>query len=235
MNIVQKIFVVMLAVTFAMFSVTAEAKSKKSAPSPEWVANLSVAQDAEQIFVVAAVDKTTAWVSLHEKDSAGNWRQIMSTPGFIGQNGLGKTKDGDGKTPVGNFKFNAAFGLAKDPGCAIPYTQVDKNFYWSGDSRVGMNYNRLTDIRVFPDLKKEVSEHLTDYKAEYQYCLNINYNPAAKAELGNAIFVRCLGAEKPFTAGGIAIPKDKMARVMKTVKPNCVVVIDSLKKLGGKF
>ncbi|MBO5514825.1 MAG: hypothetical protein J5963_01835, partial [Schwartzia sp.] len=70
--------------------------------------------------------KTTAWVSMHEKDQEGNWRVVMTTPGFIGKEGLGKTQEGDGRTPVGTFRFNAAFGIAEDPGCAIPYTRVDK-------------------------------------------------------------------------------------------------------------
>ena len=62
----------------------------------------------------------------------------MTTPGFIGKSGLGKTKEGDGKTPVGTFHFNATFGIADDPGCKIPYTKVDDDTYWSGDQREGM-------------------------------------------------------------------------------------------------
>ena len=51
--------------------------------SPEWVAELPEAQDAEQLFVVAGLgmDKTTATVSMHEKDEDGSWKQILSTPG----------------------------------------------------------------------------------------------------------------------------------------------------------
>ena len=97
--------------------------------SPAWVTKLDAAKSADQLFVVAAHEKTTAWVSLHEKDKDGKWQMVMSTPGYIGKNGLGKTKEGDGKTPVGTFGFNAAFGIASDPGCSIPYTKVDDNTY----------------------------------------------------------------------------------------------------------
>ena len=90
--------------------------------SPEWVAALPDAQTAAQLFVVANYEGTTAWISLHEKEEDGTWQMIMTTPGFIGKAGLGKTKEGDAKTPVGTFAFNAAFGIAEDPGCAIPYT-----------------------------------------------------------------------------------------------------------------
>ena len=41
--------------------------------SPEWVKNLSAAQNANQILVIAGIEQTTACVSMHEKNSAGNW------------------------------------------------------------------------------------------------------------------------------------------------------------------
>ena len=93
--------------------------------SPEWVRELASANGASQLFIVAGVGQTTAWVSMHEKDSSGKWYEFMSTPGFIGKYGLGKTKEGDAKTPIGVFRFNKAFGIAPDPGCEMPYTQVD--------------------------------------------------------------------------------------------------------------
>ena len=114
--------------------------------SPEWVGQLPQAADATQLFVVGNYEGTTAWVSMHEKDASGKWQIIMSTPGYIGKNGLGKTKEGDGMTPVGTFKFNAAFGIAADPGCAIPYVQADDDTYWSGDGREGYHYNEMVDI-----------------------------------------------------------------------------------------
>ena len=39
--------------------------------SPEWITKLPEAKDAKQLFVVAAYEGTTAWVSLNEKDSSG--------------------------------------------------------------------------------------------------------------------------------------------------------------------
>ena len=203
--------------------------------SPEWVTKLDAAKNADQLFVVAAYDTTTAWVSMHEKDKDGTWQMIMTTPGFIGKNGLGKTKEGDGKTPVGTFSFNAAFGIADDPGCAIPYTKVDENTYWSGDTRDGMQYNKMVDIRNYPNLNKDDSEHIIDYTRHYQYCLNISYNAECKPDAGSAIFLHCLGPNKPYTGGCVAIPENQMKVVMQNVKPDCVVVIDSLDNLGGTF
>ncbi|MBQ3284763.1 MAG: L,D-transpeptidase family protein [Ruminococcus sp.] len=227
------------AVTSASAASTAPADDVSTSTllgeSPDWVTKLPAAQDTDQLFVVAAYDKTTAWVSMHEKDSNGNWQMIMTTPGFIGKNGLGKTMEGDGKTPVGTFGFNAAFGIADDPGCAIPYTKVDNSYYWSGDVRDGMQYNKMINIKDYPDLDKDNSEHIIDYTRHYQYCLNISYNEECTPGAGSAIFLHCLGPNKPFTGGCIAIPENQMKAVMQNVKPDCKVVIDSLDNLGGEF
>ncbi len=203
--------------------------------SPDWVTALPEAQDAQQLFVIAAHEKTTAWVSLHEKDENGEWHMIMSTPGFIGKNGLGKTQEGDGMTPVGTFTFNRAFGIAPDPGCAIRYVQADEDTYWSGDVNEGMHYNELVSLKELPELDKDNSEHILDYPYEYQYCLNISYNADGTPNAGSAIFLHCLGDRKPRTGGCVAIPMDQMYFVMQHVSPDCVVVIDSMEHLGADF
>lgn len=203
--------------------------------SPAWVQRLPEAQEANQLFVVAGIGHTTAWVSMHERDWNGNWKEVMTTPGIIGKNGLGKNKEGDGMTPVGTFGFNAAFGIAPDPGCAIPYRQADENIYWSGDVRPGMKYNEMVDIRSLPGLDKENSERIVDYNPQYIYCLNISYNAEGLPGAGSAIFLHSFGPQKPYTGGCVAIPLDKMEFVMKHVRPDCVVVINDLEKLGGSL
>ena len=135
--------------------------------SPDWVGALDAAKDAQQLLVVAAFDSdaTDAWISLHEKQSDGTWRMVMTSPGFIGKNGLGKTREGDAKTPTGVFHFNRAFGIADDPGSAIPYVKVDQDTYWSGDPREGYRYNELVSLKELPglDLESGDSEHIIDY------------------------------------------------------------------------
>ena len=199
--------------------------------SPDWIAKLGDEKDAEQLFVVAGVGQTTAYISMHEKTADG-WKEIVTTPGYIGKNGLGKTKEGDGKTPVGEYTFNAAFGIADDPGCALAYHKVTADDYWSGDGRDGHYYNQMVNIRDIPDLDTENCEHLIDYTTHYQYCLNISYNQDCVPGLGSAIFLHCFGPYKPYTGGCVAIPKADMITVLQNVKPDCVVVIDSLKTLS---
>ena len=203
--------------------------------SPEWAVAQAEKAGAKQILIVAAYEKTTAWVSMHEQDENGEWKMIMSTPGFIGKNGLGKIREGDALTPVGVFSFNRAFGIAPDPGCAIEYVQADENTYWSGDGREGMRYNELVSLADYPDLNLEDSEHIVDYTYQYQYCLNISYNAEGTPGLGSAIFLHCFGDGKPYTGGCVSIPLEQMLFVMRRVSPDCAVVIDSLENLNGTF
>ncbi len=206
--------------------------------SPEWVANLPAAQKTDQLFVVAGIsmDRTTAYISMHEKDQNGVWKQILSTPGFVGKNGLCADADhieGCGQTPAGEYHFNKAFGIAPDPGCALPYIQVDDYTYWSGDPE--RQYNQMVDIREVPELLMDDSEHIVDYEYQYQYCLNISFNEEGKPGRGSAIFLHCLGPVKPWTGGCVAVPENIMKMIMKRVHEDCIVVIDTADNLGISF
>ena len=206
--------------------------------SPAWVADLPAAQEAGQLFVVAAMgmDKTTAYITMHQKDADGNWKQILSTPGFVGKNGLcadADHKEGCAQTPIGVYHFNKAFGIAPDPGCALPYIQVDENTYWSGDP--DRQYNEMVDIREVPDLVMDDSEHIVDYEYQYQYCLNISFNEEGTPGRGSAIFLHCFGPAKPYTGGCVAVPENIMRMIMRQVSPECAVIIDTFENLGGSF
>lgn len=210
--------------------------------SPAWVQALPQAQDesVDQMFIVSAMSETTttAYITMHERDENGNWVQILSTPGFIGRNGLCPDEDhveGCGQTPVGEYGFNYAFGIAPDPGCAIPYVQVDDSYYWSGDQNEGMHYNEMVTIDEYPQLDVDNSEHIVDYEYEYQYCLNISFNDDATPNKGSAIFLHCFGLKKPQTGGCVAVPEYIMVQIMQNVDPDCVVIIDTMENLGAEF
>ena len=207
--------------------------------SPEWVANLPAAQEAEQLFVVAGLgmDQTTATISLHEKDEEGNWKQILSTPGFVGKNGLCLDADhaeGCGQTPMGVYRFTEAFGIAEDPGCTgFSYLQVDDDIYWSGDPEY--HYNEMVRLSDYPELAMDDSEHIVHYEYQYQYCLNIGFNEEGTPGRGSAIFLHCFGRAKPYTGGCVAIPENIMKLVMQNVRADCVVVIDTLENMNGSL
>ena len=85
------LFVLMLMIVMFVVPALAEssdglfASNQPVIDSPEWITALPAAQGAEQLFVVAGIgmDKTTAYISMHQKDDNGDWKQILSTPGFV--------------------------------------------------------------------------------------------------------------------------------------------------------
>ena len=221
-------------------AVVAEKDLEEVVDSPEWVCNLPAAKDenTKQLFVVAGygMDKSSASVSMHQRDEEGKWKQILSTPALMGKNGMCLDQDhveGCGQTPIGVYGFNKAFGIADDPGCAIPYVKVTDKTYWSGDEK--NHYNEMVDLGDCPDLDLENSEHIVDYDYEYQYCLNISFNEDGTAGKGSAIFLHCLGSKKPYTGGCVAVPENIMKLIMRNVREDCVVVIDTVDRMGVTF
>ena len=53
-----------------------------------------------------------------------NGKVLFTTDVHVGKNGLGKTGEGDGKTPVGTLRPLTAFGIKPNPGTAMPYLDV---------------------------------------------------------------------------------------------------------------
>ena len=62
------------------FTTPRERLAQEPQDSPEWVTKMDAARNAKQLFVVAGYERSTAWISMHEKDENGNWKMIMSTP-----------------------------------------------------------------------------------------------------------------------------------------------------------
>ena len=197
-----------------------------------WVAELGVAQNVSQIIVVTAdetkdVDVT---VSMHTKDENGIWNENYSTSGKIGRNGLGKEKEGDGKTPIGIFTFTRAFGILPNPGIiSMPYLQVDETHHWVDDPE-SKYYNQCVSTKdVEPDWNS--TEHLCKIVGEYNYSLATNYNEECTPYAGCAIFLHCIGAEIKPTSGCIAIPEEYMVKTMILLRRDCVIVIDTAEKI----
>ncbi len=205
--------------------------------SPKWVTELPAAAETDTLVVIMAEEIETrgAYFSFHEKKSDGKWYMTISTPCFIGKNGLGKTKEGDAKTPTGTFHFTSAFGNADDPGCKMKYIKATEYTYWSGDPDCMYN-QMIEDCREYPDLDlSKCDEHIVDYPVHYQYCLNISYNEEGTPGLGSGIFLHCFGPAKPWTGGCIAIPFNRMKYIMTAVDENTQIVIDTKDNLGGDY
>ncbi len=215
----------------------------------EKIGQLEVAQYTNQIMVVAVSDED-AKLCLYEKkftngqlwrkmtpdvedevqkQDVGKWQLVLETEAIIGKNGLGKTKEGDEKTPVGVFLFTKAFGVLENPGTKIPYTQIDEKFYWVDDSN-SKYYNQFVSIEeVVSDW--ESAEHLVEYDECYGYVLATSYNSEGIPGKGSAVFLHCTSEEGKATAGCVAIPEKYMQEIMKHVESQCVLIIDKAENI----
>ena len=198
--------------------------------TPQQVSQLNVANNAGQLILVGATGGSDALFSLYEKKDK-LWQEVFTVKAYIGKNGLGKEREGDSRSPVGIFHFTKAFGIAPDPGCKMPYTQVDDTHYWVGDGASPL-YNQFTSTKDGAVFDTKESEHIIEYTKPYQYCLNISYNEEGKPGLGSAIFLHCY-SNNTYTGGCVAIPEDNMRQLMRRIQPGCKIIIAELKKLGN--
>jgi L,D-peptidoglycan transpeptidase YkuD (ErfK/YbiS/YcfS/YnhG family) len=188
-----------------------------------FAAQLSAASTCDQMVVVQYKSGSSATLTLHEKDESGVWRQKLSTYAYVGKNGIGKTKEGDKKTPVGTFNLKTPFGIKANPGTSLDYVQVTKYHYWCGAS-TSKYYNQLIDTRVTNRKRTSSDEYLISYKGVYNYCAFIDYNASGTAGKGSCIFLHCTGSSK-YTAGCVAVPESVMKKILVALKPGCKIVI----------
>ena len=208
--------------------------------SPDWVKKLPDIEDKNQLLIVAGMgmDKSTAYVSLHNKDKEGNWKQILSTPGVIGKNGMvldEEHKEGSDKTPIGRYRIKRNCGIAPSPGCKMPYTSVIDAMYWTGETDGEIPFNALVNIKQYKDLDEQTSEHLYELEYEDQFCIGIDFNPEEEIGKGSQIFIKCLSSDRPYTNGSVEIPEDIMKLLIKNILQDCVIIIDTMDNLGAEF
>ena len=224
-----KRFLILLGLSFILVGCNKRAVTEKVGEISSWVKDLDLAQTTTQI--VAVVEKEgNATVSLHTQNEEGVWIEVFSVEGRIGKNGLGKTKEGDKKTPTGVYKFNRAFGILPDPGIsALPYLQVDESHHWVDDSN-SKYYNQLVSTK---EVKVDwtSAECLYEYTYPYKYVLVLNYNEGCIPGAGSAVFMHCPSERFGKTAGCIAIPEKNMKILMQLLREDCMIVIDSEDKI----
>ena len=171
-----------------------------------------------QLLFVKYTGGSKAEVELYEKTN-GAWEKTLSCSGEVGKNGIGKTKEGDMKTPTGVYNLTSGYGIAANPGAKLPYVKVNKYLYWCGDKD---HYNQLIDIRDYPHTCR--GEHLIDYTQCYEYGMFLDYNKDNVYGKGSAIFLHVKGT-KGYTAGCIAVSRTNMIKLLKKIGPGGKICI----------
>ena len=215
----------------------------------EKIAQLEVAKYTNQIMVVTVLNED-AKLYLYERElntvgvneylnmqgerkekrhSNVAWNLVLETEANIGKNGVGKKREGDGKTPVGVFSFVKAFGILENPGAKLEYTKVNESHYWVDDS-ASKYYNQFV---VVEEVKQDwvSAEHILEYGESYHYVLATSFNSERISGAGSAVFLHCTSDEADVTAGCIAVPEVYMREIMKRVEPQCVLIIDHVENI----
>ena len=178
---------------------------------------------ARQLLVVECTGGSNAKVRYYVKQDGG-WWLLHRGSACIGKNGLGKTREGDAKTPEGEFRPLCAFGIKANPGSTLPYIDVTPGTV-ACDAE-GPFYNRIVKLSEYcdvcgPDLP---GEKMWQLSPEYDYGLQTDYNSGNVYPLGSAIFIHCKGA-KTWTGGCVALDRRLMRQILKTATGGLVISI----------
>ena len=165
--------------------------------------------DARQLLLVRHTHDSEAEVKYYVHGTAG-WRLRGKGVAFIGRNGIGKIREGDAMTPLGELRAIGAFGILPDPGCTLPYRRVVEGTIACDEE--GPFYNRIVQV---PQDGKANGEKMWKLSPEYDYGLETDYNSDCIYPMGSAIFVHCKGA-KSYTGGCIALDKHLMKKILMT-------------------
>lgn len=220
----KKIFILTL-IGFLFFSIDVYAKKKQVTQTINRNPILNKFQDnkkVQQVICVIFVDGTNAILKMYNKnkENATGWDLVVATDAFIGQRGLGKRKEGDLKTPTGEFNATYAFGIKVNPGTKLEYLDVTENTYACDE--YCKYYNQIIDVEK---TKHECSgEHLIEFVPQYNYALCFDFNPKNIFPNGSAIFIHVKG-NKSYTAGCIAVDEESMKTILQYATKQTKIVI----------
>lgn len=144
----------------------------------------------------------------------------------IGRNGLGKEKEGDGKSPTGVYELGSAFGYGGAPeGSTWPWRETTQTDYWVEDS-ISQYYNLHVDIdEIIKDW--EIAAKL--YIPEYRRALEVLYNPDNIKGDGSAIFLHVWKNEETSTGGCTAMTDATIETVLKWLREDANALLLQIK------
>lgn len=172
-----------------------------------------------QLLLVKYQEGSNAHAELWLKHN-GEWLLEDTCAAFIGREGIGKTQEGDKKTPIGELTIGTAFGILPNPGTSIPYIQAYESLY--GCDCDSVYYNQLIDTALVHHRCK--GEHIIAFDPDYHYGLTTSYNQECVFGKGSCVFIHCKG-KKPYTAGCVALDEPFMKHLLQVCDSNLVVSI----------
>lgn len=164
---------------------------------------------AKVYFYDKQTEENNAWSLVFEEDNA-----------YVGKYGIGKTSEGDAKTPMQDLGVLYAFGIRDNPGTALDYIDVTPTTFACDEECE--YYNTIIDTaETGHDCK---GEEMYKFTPEYNYGIATDFNADCVQGAGSAIFIHCKGA-KAFTGGCIALDEEHMVEVLRHADAGMRVVI----------
>ena len=196
-------------------SITVMSCSKKTEPSTERGQSREVNEEKGQLLEIYDVKGSEAKARL-----TVDGKVLFTTDVYIGINGLGKTREGDGKTPVGTLHPLGAFGIKPNPGTTMPYTNITPTTF-ACDAE-GEYYNKIVDVAKVGH--QCTGEEMYSYQPHYNYGIETDFNKECIYPNGSAIFIHVKGF-KPYTGGCIAFDEERMVEILKNCDMSLVITI----------
>lgn len=220
--ILWSIFLLAVAVVMANSIRIANAQG-----SPFWDNLLDKYRDdarVRQVIFVQYLGGSDAQVLLYAKGKApkSDWTLLRSCDGYVGKNGINKEREGDLKTPAGEYDIFSAVGIEANPGTKADYILLDEHIYCAD----GPYYNRLLDDRDVPldEIMKYNGDPMNDGSPQFDYGLFIAYNKERKPGKGSQIYLHCFGTN-PYTMGCVAVSREDMKYILQNVDNNVKICI----------
>lgn len=191
--------------------------------APPLAGTADAATQPNQVITVQASSSssTTARFDLWTRLSTGGFRhQSGPVTAYIGQNGVGATREGLARTPAGVFGLTQAFGNQPTNGTRLPYFQATRMDWWDevSSSPAYNTHVRQTYSPGWP------SENLYTAGAVYAHAVVIDYNRfPVRAGAGSGFFLHVTNGHP--TAGCVAIAAVSLNYVMRWLNPAAHPVI----------
>jgi L,D-peptidoglycan transpeptidase YkuD (ErfK/YbiS/YcfS/YnhG family) len=215
---------------FAILPVQAEASV--SSIENKIINRLNKLPNGQALVVVTSHAKARSGTLFFYEKQHRTWRKVFAPIRVVvGKNGIGKQKEGDGKTPAGIYPLGIAFGTAKKPaGLKIPYRKTTAYDYWVDDPS-SKDYNRWVYYRGNPYRRWKSFERLAHPLYKYAIVIRYNDNPVVKGK-GSAIFLHIWPRPSGYTLGCIAMAEKDLLAIMKRLdaKKKPVILINEQRK-----
>lgn len=179
-----------------------------------------------QVVTVNHTGGHDARVALHVLRDRG-WTTVRATTdGRIGYGGLvrgDRRRQGTGTTPLGTYRLTSTFGThTRRPAWTLPHRRIEAGDFWVQDN-ASRWYNTYRNQRWggfrwwLPTSHPESSERLTDYGAQYEHVVVMDYNKAQVRHRGSGIFLHVNG--RGATAGCVSAPRGFLRMLMVRLDP----------------